>query len=380
MSLDLFDHKLLIQFEQNRRERNDSVASFASDSELAADSSVLLELIALDMEIRLSQGEQFSTDSYYFDFPHLVHQIPEIYHQVIREFKRGFCPVVSRLGQLPCMVDGYLIEKEISRGGMGVVYLASKGTGKQKYAFKLPFFKTGNDFNESKILERTNHPNICKLVASGTWEDFSYICMELISGGTVKEKLQRLGRFDLLFAVQLAIQIAEGLDHIHRQGVVHFDINSSNVVIGNDETPILIDFGLSVAVSVYGPDELVVNSFGTPDYMAPEMYDQKFGKPGPASDVYGLGVLMYEMITGLRPFTIKSALDVEAAFKYPPSRPSDFDGLEIDSKLEGICLAALSKNVADRIASTEQLIEELQGWIDQQSQASPLQRRAKITS
>lgn len=363
MSLDLSDHKLLIQFEQSRRESNDSVVSFASDSELSADSRVLLELIALDMEIRLSQGEQFSTNSYYFDFPHLVHQIPEIYRQVIKEFKRGFCPIVSRLGPLPCMIDGYLIEKELSRGGMGVVYLAAKGN--EKYAFKIPFFKTEDGFCESKILKRTNHPNVCKLVASGVWQDFPYICMELVSGRTVKEKLGRLGKFDPHYAVRLVIQVAEGLQHIHRQEIVHFDINSSNVLVDNDEAPILIDFGLSVAISNYGPNELVINSFGTPDYMAPEMYNQKFGKPGPASDVYGLGVLMYEMITGLRPFTIKSAVDIEAAFKYPPSRPSDFDGLKVDSRLEEICLKMLSKNVADRIASPQQLIEELNGWFDE---------------
>lgn len=368
--LDHQDHKLLIQFEQRRREQNDTVADFADLSNLKADASILLELIALDMEIRLTLGEQFNTDSYYFDFPHLVTQIPDIYCQVIREFKRSFCPVTTRLGPLPLEVHGYRIESEISRGGMGVVYSASQvnenGNGSQACALKFPFFKSDNGFCESRILQNIDHPNVCKLLASGSAEGFPYCCLELIEGVTLKDSIARNGRFTPLQAARLTVQIAGGLNYVHRQGIVHFDVNASNVLIDKDEKPVLIDFGLSVAILNYGTDEQVIDSFGTPDYMAPEMYNQKFGKPGVASDVYGLGVLLYEMITGLRPFAIRSVVDIEAAFKYPPSRLSDFEGLEIDPMLEDICLSALAKNVGNRIESMGQLIEQLQNWIDKQ--------------
>ncbi len=355
-------HKLLLKFEHDRRQNNDSVADFTHTQRID-DSMLVIELIALDMEIRMSLGEQFDTEDYFFDFPHLVHQIPKIYAQVLKDFKRNFCPVTSRFGPLPTDIHGHRVSRELARGGMGVVYLAEQADSQTPCALKMPFFKS--DSNEASILAKVEHPNVCRLLGSGSTDGFAYVCTELVAGKTVKEILSGRDRFTAIEAVKIVRQIACGLHSIHSSGCVHFDINPGNIMIADSGKPTLIDFGLAMSIENSNLQELGGGgcAFGTPDYASPEMFDEAYGTPGPASDVYGLGVLLYEMLTGTRPFSIKQQQDIQVALRSPPSRLSDYEGLEIDANLEDICLNTLAKCASDRTSSMKELAIQLDDWL-----------------
>ena len=356
------DYELLLQFEKFRKRNDKPIRYFLDARNLKHAPQLQLDLVALDMEIHLTRGERYDVDDFYFEFPHLIEQVSTVDQQVKKEFLRTFCPIKDRLGELPFSMPNYIIEREISRGGMGVVYLAHRVSDAKPCAVKFLYFKPDLLVTEAKLLEQIDHENVCKLLDFGTIDEFPFLCMELIRGDSLRTILDTRGHFQPHEAATIIHKLASGLEKVHGKGIVHFDINSKNILFHLSGEPILTDFGLA---AFYDENERMTITFGTPEYMAPEILDSRFGNPGMVSDVYGLGVVLYEMLTGHRPFAVKSGDGVEQVCKYPPSRPSDFEGRFIDPAMENICLRMLEKHVTKRTLSMSHIKKQLTNWSTQ---------------
>jgi eukaryotic-like serine/threonine-protein kinase len=226
-------------------------------------------------------------------------------------------------------IDDYKIVSEIGVGGMGTVYLAERIGFEQKVAIKL--IKRGMDSRavlkrfkmERQILSRLNHPNIAKLLDGGTTpEGLPYFVMEYIEGETVTKFCEN-HQFDVNERLELFQKVCEAISYAHSNLIVHQDIKPSNIIVTNDGTPKLLDFGIAKLLDSDLDSTATQARMFTPEYASPEQIN---GLPiTTATDVYSLGVVLYELLSGVRPFTSKSRNYGEIAnlvLTHEPSRPS----------------------------------------------------------
>jgi serine/threonine protein kinase len=211
----------------------------------------------------------------------------------------------------------YRIERLLGRGGMGAVYLAQELALDRDVAIKvLPPDQAGSPQlrdrfkREARIAARLNHPYIVPLYTFGEVDGLVYFVMGYVSGESLASRLKRQGSFEAEEARTLLVHIADALDYAHRQGVVHRDIKPDNILIDEDSGfPMLTDFGIAKA-ALSADTQLTTTGqmMGTPDYMSPEQVSGKH-EVGPASDLYSLGIVAYEMLSGQLPFQAESPMD-----------------------------------------------------------------------
>ena len=214
------------------------------------------------------------------------------------------------VARLNAALDGrYTIERQLGEGGMATVYLADDLKHERKVAFKVlkpelaAVLGAERFLAEIKTTANLQHPHILPLFDSGEAESFLYYVMPHVEGESLRERLDREHQLPVDEAVRIATNMAEALDYSHRQGVIHRDIKPGNVLI-HDGQPVITDFGIALAVGGAGGGRLTETglSLGTPHYMSPE---QAAGGQhlGPATDIYALGCVLYEMLVGEPPFT-----------------------------------------------------------------------------
>ena len=202
-------------------------------------------------------------------------------------------------------IPGYRIERIIGASAMSTVYLAIQESLDRRVALKVlapglaadPTF--GKRFvKEGKIIAKFGHPHIVTIYDTGTYQDYSYIAMEYLDAGTLKERIKT--GLSPEQAVAVLVQITQALGYAHRQNCVHRDIKPANILFRDRETAVLSDFGIAKNLEDKTQLTAVGWRIGTPNYMSPE---QALAKPVDArSDLYSLGVLFYEMLTGSRPY------------------------------------------------------------------------------
>lgn len=206
-------------------------------------------------------------------------------------------------------IPGYRIEKLIGSGAMAKVYLAVQKSLERKVALKLMASTMLSDptfserfLKEGKIVAQLNHPNIVTIFDIGLTDSCYYMAMEYVDGGhTLKELIQ--GGMDVEQSVAILRQIAAALGYAHRQGFVHRDVKPANILLRKDDIPVLSDFG--IAKSFDGTQMTAVGStMGTPSYMSPEQI--RGGEVDARSDLYSLGVVFFEMLTGKKPYEADS--------------------------------------------------------------------------
>ncbi|HTS89874.1 MAG TPA: protein kinase [Gemmatimonadales bacterium] len=265
------------------------------------------------------------------------------------------------------LADRYRIEQELGRGGMATVYLAQDLKHERRVAIKVlrpelaAVIGAERFLREIKTIATLQHPHILGLIDSGEVEGTAYYVMPFVEGESLRDRLQREKQLPITEAVRIASEVAGALDYAHRHDVVHRDIKPENILL-HDGQALVADFGIALAVSSAGGTRMTETgmSLGTPHYMSPEqaMGDREISG---RSDIYALGCVSYEMLTGDPPFTGSTAQAIVA--KMMTERPAAPSRLRdtIPAPVEEAVLTALEKLPADRFATAAEFATALGG-------------------
>jgi len=263
------------------------------------------------------------------------------------------------------LADRYQIEREIGSGGMATVYLAQDPKHDRQVAVKVlkpelaAVVGTDRFLAEIRTTANLSHPHILPLHDSGEADGFLFYVMPYVEGESLRQRLDRDGQLPVEEAVRIASRVADALESAHRHGVIHRDLKPANILFQEGE-PVVADFGIALAVSAAGEGRLTETglSLGTPYYMSPE---QAAGDQAPtaASDVYSLGCVLYEMLTGDPPHTGSSAQAILGKILLGEvTRPTKLRRT-IPANVEGVLLKALERLPADRFESVAELAAAL---------------------
>ena len=205
-------------------------------------------------------------------------------------------------------IGKYRIVSALGSGGFGTVYLAEDTWIDKKVAIKVPH-KQGVDFGdllkEPRLLASMSHPNIVTVITAEKQDDVFFIVMEYVEGETLEERISRDGPLELSVALDFTCQICNAVDHAHAAGILHRDLRPGNILVSSTGLLKVTDFGTSRFLESAAHGTTVI---GSPPYMAPEQFH---GKAVFASDVYAIGVTVYQMLTGVLPYTTPGAGDLE---------------------------------------------------------------------
>jgi len=281
-------------------------------------------------------------------------------------------PVVTETLQTPArelttgftFAGRYQIIEELGHGGMGRVYKVQDTDIKEKVALKLlrPEITLDKEAverfsNELKLARRIGHRNVCKMFDLGRAEGTTFITMEFVPGEDLKSFIHRAKQLSIGTAISIAKQVCEGLEEAHRLGVVHRDLKPGNIMIDKDGDAKIMDFGIARSLSgkgITGAGVLI----GTPEYMSPEQVEGK--DIDQRSDLYSLGVILYEMVTGRLPFAGDTPLSVAHKHKYEAPENPKLLNPNIPEDLSGVILKCLEKEKAARPQSAADLRAELE--------------------
>ena len=263
------------------------------------------------------------------------------------------------------IADRYVVERELGAGGMATVYLAHDVKHDRKVALKVlrpelaAVIGAERFLGESKVTANLQHPHILPLHDSGEADTFLYYVMPYVEGQTLRDKLDHEKQLGIEDAVALARGVASALDYAHRHGVIHRDIKPENVLL-HDGQPLIADFGIALAVSHAGGARLTETglSIGTPHYMSPEqaMGDRELDA---RSDVYSLGAMLYEMLTGDPPYTGSTAQAIVAKVITEKAPPVTAARETVPTHVAATIAKALNKLPADRFPSAAAFAEAL---------------------
>lgn len=258
----------------------------------------------------------------------------------------------------------YQVIEELGKGGMGNIYKVFDKKINEKIALKLINRETPSDgqtierfSNELKLARKIAHRNVCRMYDLGEVQGTHYITMEFVPGEDLKNSIIRMGPLNPVRAVSIAKQLCKGLTEAHKSGVIHRDLKPQNVMIDSDGNARIMDFGIARTVRGEGltAEGMII---GTPEYMAPEQVEGK--EVDPRTDVYALGTILYEMLTGRVPFQGKSPISI--AFKHKTEKPKDprLYNDQIPEDLSRLVLKCMEKDRDKRYQSAEELYEKLE--------------------
>ena len=272
---------------------------------------------------------------------------------------------------LPAVADlgGISLLQEIGRGGMGVVYKARQRDLQRIVAVKMILsnqLATPGDVlrfqTEARAAASLRHPNIVAIHEIGESDGRHYFVMDFVAGENLAARLSR-GPLAVDEAVRLLVRIAQAIHHLHSQGVIHRDIKPSNILLDERGEPFVTDFGLAKIFDADSGQTRTGAIVGTPSYMSPEQAAGRNHLISPRSDVYSLGAMFYEMLTGRPPFRERNVLDtLVQVLEGEPTLPRRWNSA-IPRDVELICLRCLDKDPAKRYASATELAADLERFL-----------------
>jgi predicted Ser/Thr protein kinase len=294
-------------------------------------------------------------------------------------------PPPARLGastqEIPERFGRYRILRKLGRGGMGAVYLAEDTQLGRPVALKVPHFSPADGpevlerfFREARAAAAIRHPHICPVYDVGQIDGIHYLTMAYIDGPPLSDLIEGRGLLPQAPAAALVRQLALALQVAHERHIVHRDLKPGNVLVGSDGEPAITDFGLARRAEA-GEERLTRTGsiLGTPTYMSPEQVEGA-GDVGPASDVYSLGVMLYELLTGRPPFSgpLTEVL-WQVGFK-EPGRPSALRP-DLDPQLEAIVMRALAKKPVYRYPNMAAFAADLDSYLKkEEARSGPVNR------
>ncbi len=287
----------------------------------------------------------------------------------------------------PSQIGGFQIERELARGGMGVVYLAHSTTLDRKVALKMllagAFASQGareRFLIEAQATARMRHPNIVGVHQVGDHEGNPYLAMDFIEGESLAARIKREEPLEPRESARICERLAQALVHAHSHTILHRDLKPANVLLSPAGEPVLTDFGL--AKTQEGSEGITVSGqvMGTPAYMPPEQANGDLDQIDRRSDVYSLGATLYEALTGRPPFEGSSPVNIIAkVLRQEPQPPSRLRA-GLDPDLETICLKCLEKEPERRYASALALADDLGRFLRQEPiLARPASSRERLT-
>ena len=254
------------------------------------------------------------------------------------------------------IIGKYKILSTIGSGGFGTVYLAEDTWIDKKVALKVPH-KQNLDFGEllrePRLLATLNHPNIVTILTAEKQENVFFIVMEFVPGETLESIIARDGTLDVPAALDYTCQICNAVDHAHRHGVLHRDLRPSNVLVTGSGMVKVADFGTSRFLEIAAHGTTVI---GSPPYMAPEQFR---GKAVFASDIYSLGVTMFQMLTGLLPYDTPSPADLDRLMRGELLMSARLKNPKVPKAIDDIVLKAMAPEIHARYARAGDLLDDV---------------------
>jgi serine/threonine-protein kinase len=378
-----------------RAGQSPDASSFLADAREELRQPLFRDLLRIDLQYRHERGERPDAPKYRQRFPELSEVVDAVFasalkdqgslstRRVRRAGSPGHSTVSSHASADPAAEDdfrlfepqgsgaqGYEIIEELGRGGMGVVYRARQIALNREVALKVikhGELATSAELvrfqNEAEAVAQLDHPQIVPIYEVGQIQGLPFFSMKLISGTGLDRRLAEFAANPRSSARIVAIA-ATAVHHAHQRGILHRDLKPANILLDERDEPHVTDFGLAKRIGSDGELTHTGTLMGTPSYMAPEQASQTRGGLSTATDVYGLGTILYALLAGQAPFagtTLVETLDLVRS--QAPKLPSLINA-HVPRELEIICLKCMEKEPARRYVSALALAEDLERWLD----------------
>lgn len=291
------------------------------------------------------------------------------------------------IDELSGLFGRYRIERKLGAGGMGAVFVAHDTQLDRRVALKVPFFSDGDGpdvverfYREARAMAALQHANLCAVFDVGETDGVQYLTMALIDGHPLSNELGKGKPYPVQQAALIVRKLALALQSAHSSGIVHRDLKPGNVMIRRDGEPVLLDFGLARRQHE-GGTRLTQSGgmLGTPAYMAPEQVKGRQDQVGPAADIYSLGVILYQMLTGQLPFSGSlGSIMAKILTEDPPPPRQTCENIDLD--LEAICLKAMARRIEDRYGTAGEMAGDLQQFLDGSGSAAGIAVKSRKRS
>jgi serine/threonine protein kinase/formylglycine-generating enzyme required for sulfatase activity len=327
------------------------------------------ELLALELAYRRKNGEQTFAAVYLERFPGEADLIRAEFVETTPDTRVEVNPIPHQHLQadLPSHLGRYQVIAKLGRGGFGTVYKGYDGLLQRAVAIKVPNKQRTTQpdharayVEEGRTLTGLDHPHIVKVYDLGETDDgMPFVVYEYIEGGDLEERMKK-GRLPFSAAAEVAWVVADALHYVHLKHRVHRDIKPGNILINGVGKPYLADFGIAIRDEDFGKGPEFV---GTLKYMSPEQARHESHRVDGRSDVFSVGVVLYELLTGRSPFQGKTPAELKEQIASVEARPLRMIDDHIPKELERICLKALAKKAVERYLTASDLAEDLRHFL-----------------